>query len=150
MKKILTIIFFFSIITITANAQMRLGDIPPPPQGCLVGGKMYTSYVGVSIEYSYTWTNTYVNNYRYIFRSTTVESCYSNPTVFYGPSPSGYGSAAIGCYLSSYVPSYGSTTHNDSYNFITACPIDTNTYLLLLFVGGISILTIRNKKLSLS
>jgi len=114
-------------------ASIPISSVPPPPNGCLVGGRMYTRYVRTVYEYDPNDASR-VNEYRYIFSTdaSAPESCVSGGNDFYGPSPDGSGgTVAVGCDINKL--DYASTVHNPSKNgFTIACPLDKNIYLLLL------------------
>jgi hypothetical protein len=112
-------------------ASIPVSSVPPPPQGCLVGSRMYTHYLRNVYVYDPNNTNN-VNEYRYIFGSdySVPQSCISGGNVFSGPSPSGSGTVQIGCDLDK--TDYASTVHNPSYeNFTVNCPLDDHSGLLL-------------------
>ncbi len=120
------------LCSLSCLASIPKSSIPAPPNGCLVGGRMYTRYIRtVYIDDPNNANN--ANEYRYIFSDDTSapEACVSGGNDFYGPSPDGSGgSVAIGCDINKL--DYASTVHNPSKNgFTIVCPLDTNIYLLL-------------------
>ncbi|SDG41690.1 hypothetical protein SAMN05421827_106143 [Pedobacter terrae] len=113
-------------------ASIPVSSVPPPPQGCLVGSRMYTRYLRNVYVYDANNANN-VNEYRYIFGSdySVPQSCISGGNVFSGPGPSGSGNVQIGCDLDK--TDYASTVHNPSYeNFTVNCPLDDSIGFLLL------------------
>ncbi|MGN7986718.1 hypothetical protein ACTJKC_05215 [Pedobacter sp. 22226] len=127
-----TIICTGLLWSLSCSASIPISSVPPPPNGCLVGGRMYTRYIKTVYEYDPNDASR-VNEYRYIFSDDTSapESCVNGGSDFYGPSPGGSGTVAIGCDINKL--DYASTVHNPSKSgFTIVCPLDTNIYLLLL------------------
>lgn len=120
-------------INLKCHGSIPISSVPPPPTGCSYGSVMYTHYLRTVYLYTATDpTNQTIDEYRYIFGSdiSVNSSCYSNPTLFYGPSPSGSGTVAVGCDINK--NTYAETVHNDSYNFTINCPIDDQVWLLFI------------------
>lgn len=130
-KLILGSFSFLFLCIANAFASIPVSSVPPPPQGCLVGSRMYTQYLRNVYVYDPNNANN-VNEYRYIFSSSysVPQSCISGGNVFSGPSPSGSGTVQVGCDLDK--TDYASTVHNPSYeNFTVNCPLDDHIGLLL-------------------
>jgi hypothetical protein len=126
-----TIICMGLLCSVSCFASIPENSVPSPPNGCLVGGRMYTRWI--RNVYIYDPNNSSnITEYRYIFSDDTSvpEGCITGGSDFIGPSPNGSGTVAVGCDINKL--DYASTVHNPSkVNFTVVCPLDTNVYLLL-------------------
>lgn len=128
-----TILCMGLLCSVSCLASIPIGTVSngPKPTGCLVGGRIYTHYINTVYLYTPN-TPGYIDEYRYIFSddSSVPEACVVGASDFYGPSPGGMGTVAVGCDINK--STYGATVHNPSkVNFTVVCPLDTNVYLLL-------------------
>jgi len=128
--KYFTATVLISLLYFASFGKIEKKLIPPPPKGCLKGGRMYTNF-----DYVITLNDdgTYVDEYRYVFKNSPSYTCYTGGTVFLGPSPSNQSQMiAIGCDIGTFV-NYGQTGHNNGYNsFTITCPLDSYSFFLLI------------------
>ena len=146
-SKIITILLFLALgcfSYLDASSSLRLDRVPNPPTsgGCLVGGKMYTTYLTTLYTgLAGTPPNQTITGYRYQYSSSgAIASCYSGRSNFVGPDPNATGNtpiADIGCGLTSV---YANNTISTSTFLVIQCPIDD--YILLFFVP-FSLLVVR-------
>ncbi|RYG10199.1 MAG: hypothetical protein EOO07_22580 [Chitinophagaceae bacterium] len=151
-SKALAKLFFVSIFLVLINenvfATIPRGSEPAPPRACLVGGILYTTYIRT--VYSPDNSSANIDGYRYIFSGSGAKvTCISSTTLFMGPDPSNsWWNIAIGCDIDKTL--YSQTSHNDSIANYVACPIDSQTFILLSIIGIIGFVSIKRPRFDLA